>query len=318
MLIADHVNLSFRNPLTGGVLPATSGSPTCPSRTTGLRSTRAAVARDRQVAAGRRRVRRAPRSQLRDPRRGADAGAARRGCGRDVHGGRGHRRPGARHALHRACPPSRTSRPASVPRGSPMPRSWRRPNGCAGRSPRWSRALWRGSRWGAAPVTDAVRRGMRTALIGLCVNAGLAVIKIAAGVAALAGPHRRRHRIHRRPVLVAGGLERAPDRFPIGGRAVSLRLRQGRGASPWRSECCFFSRPSPSPSIRAPDSHAPSNASRVHPLVLVGVIMVRNSGSAGSAGWARTSAAPWFRRTPGTTAPMPSPQPRRSSASRSR
>ena len=50
-------------------------------------------------------------------------------------------------------------------------------------------------------MTDAVRRGMRTALIGLCVNAVLAVIKIAAGV------------IGSSQALIADGIESTADLF---------------------------------------------------------------------------------------------------------
>lgn len=50
-------------------------------------------------------------------------------------------------------------------------------------------------------MTDAVRRGMRTALIGMCVNAGLAVVKITAGVAG----HSQ--------ALIADGIESAADLF---------------------------------------------------------------------------------------------------------
>jgi cation diffusion facilitator family transporter len=50
-------------------------------------------------------------------------------------------------------------------------------------------------------VTDAVRRGMRTALIGMCVNAVLAVVKIAAGVIGMS------------QALIADGIESAADLF---------------------------------------------------------------------------------------------------------
>ncbi len=50
-------------------------------------------------------------------------------------------------------------------------------------------------------MTDAVRRGMRTALIGMCVNAGLAVVKIAAGI------------VGHSQALIADGIESAADLF---------------------------------------------------------------------------------------------------------
>ena len=50
-------------------------------------------------------------------------------------------------------------------------------------------------------MTDAVRRGMRTALIGMCVNAVLAVVKIVAGVIGMS------------QALIADGIESAADLF---------------------------------------------------------------------------------------------------------
>jgi cation diffusion facilitator family transporter len=50
-------------------------------------------------------------------------------------------------------------------------------------------------------VTDAVQRGMRTALIGMCVNAGLAVVKITAGT------------IGQSQALIADGIESTADLF---------------------------------------------------------------------------------------------------------
>ncbi|MGH7518719.1 MAG: cation diffusion facilitator family transporter [Gemmatimonadales bacterium] len=50
-------------------------------------------------------------------------------------------------------------------------------------------------------MTDAVRRGMRTALIGMCVNAVLAVVKIAAGL------------LGQSQALIADGIESAADLF---------------------------------------------------------------------------------------------------------
>lgn len=50
-------------------------------------------------------------------------------------------------------------------------------------------------------MTDAVRRGMRTALVGMCVNAVLAVVKIAAGV------------LGQSQALIADGIESTADLF---------------------------------------------------------------------------------------------------------
>ncbi|MGH7630939.1 MAG: cation diffusion facilitator family transporter [Gemmatimonadales bacterium] len=50
-------------------------------------------------------------------------------------------------------------------------------------------------------MTDAVRRGMRTALIGMCVNAGLAGVKISAGI------------LGQSQALIADGIESTADLF---------------------------------------------------------------------------------------------------------
>ena len=100
MLIADHINLTFRNPLIGPVLPGEERFPDMSDPyDAALRALAREVARGAADRAGGGRVRAAAGPELRDAGRDPDARAAGRRCGGDVHRGRGDRRAGAGHAV---------------------------------------------------------------------------------------------------------------------------------------------------------------------------------------------------------------------------
>ncbi len=102
MLIADHINLTFRNPLFGPVLP---GEERFPDMSDPYDSVAPGAGprggAEQRIAPRRRGLRPAARAQLRDAGRDPDAGAARRRCGGDVDRARGDRRAGAGHSLSR-------------------------------------------------------------------------------------------------------------------------------------------------------------------------------------------------------------------------
>ena len=114
MMIADHVNLTFRNPLIGPLLPGEERFPDMSDPYDGL----AAVAGSRGGAGAADPARGGGLSpgawaELRDAGGGADGGADRRGRGGDVHRRRGDRRAGERCALSRPSRRSRIRPPAS-------------------------------------------------------------------------------------------------------------------------------------------------------------------------------------------------------------
>ena len=100
MLIADHINLTFHNPLTGPVLPGEERFPDMSDPyDKDLRTIAREVARSRRIALDEGVYIQLLGSQLRDAGRDPNGRPAGRRCGRDVHRDRGDRRARAGHQM---------------------------------------------------------------------------------------------------------------------------------------------------------------------------------------------------------------------------